>query len=90
MALIRGNDWEGNISTYEVAEEAKVEYDWRMVMCISNEEVWTRKVSDPITSFRLPGREKEFWERGTSQENPNFAEKSLLEDDHYDILCAVT
>ena len=57
-----------------------------MVMGIWNEEmeVWTRRVcfsqmSDPITSFKsgyAPWRENEFWERGTSEESPNFVEKS--------------
>lgn len=44
---IRGNDWTGDVSKYEVARwKAKVEYYWRMVMRISNKgmEVWARKV----------------------------------------------
>ena len=45
------------------------------------------QMSDQITSFRLGyalGREKEFWECGTSQESPEFVENP--KDDHYDNL----
>lgn len=49
-AKIRGNDWAGDISKYEVTRwEAKVEYDWRMVMRISKEgmEVRAREICFP-------------------------------------------
>ena len=47
VAEIRGNDWVGNVSNYEVARrQVEVKDEWRMVMGIWNEEmeVWARKV----------------------------------------------